>query len=126
MILLPYFIEKTENWILVNVFLSNGGRQAWHIESQKDKDILKMLKDNGFPVKTLNKKNGVYYAIIDNSKIDLTSFYSWEEVNPDTSEEDVWRTLTIPVSLWSCPIFRENFCKNANLPLEIHPLLDMV
>ena len=126
MILLPYFVEKTENWIFVNVFLSNGGRQAWHIESQKDKDILKMLKDNGFPVNTLNKKNGVYYAITDKSKLDLTSFYTWEEVNPEASEEDVWRKLTIPVSLWSCPIFRENFCKNANLPLEIQGVLDMV
>jgi hypothetical protein len=124
MILVPYFIERTENWISVNVFLSAGGRQAWHIESDKDKAIIKMLKDNGFPILKLEKATHIY-AEIDKS-IDLSPFYSWAEVDPDTSEEDIWRTLHIPVSLWTCPIFRENFIKSANLPLGVEAILNKV
>jgi hypothetical protein len=126
MILVPYFIERTENWIRVNIFLSSGGKQAWHIEPQKDKAILNMLKENGFPVKTLEKADIACYAQVDRTKLDLSPFYTWDEVEPDTSDEDVWRTLTIPVSLWTCSVFRENFLKAANLPLGVDPILNKV
>jgi hypothetical protein len=126
MILLPYFIERHEHWIYVNVFLSSGGRHAWHIDLEKDKVILKMLKDNGFPVVKLEKTTNVYYAEIDKNNMDLNSFYNWNEVCPDTSDEDVWRTLTIPVSLWTCPIFKENFFINAKLPLGVETILNKV
>lgn len=124
MILVPYFIERKVNWINVNVFLSSGGRQAWHIDAEKDKAILKMLKENGFPVLKLEKDTHVY-AEVDNT-IDLSPFYTWDEVDPETSEEDVWRTLKIPVSLWTCPIFRESFFKEANLPLGVEAVLNKV
>ena len=126
MILVPYFIERTEDWIHVNVFLSSGGRQAWHIESQKEKDVLKLLKENGFPVRTLEKTKLIYYADIDRANLDLNAFYTWEEVDPDTSEEDFWKKLTIPVSLWTCPVFRENFLKSANLPIGVDAILNKV
>jgi hypothetical protein len=125
MILVPYFIKRNENWTTLNIFLSSGGRQVWHIESQKDKAILKMLKDNGFPVVKLEKVSELIYAEIDSS-IDLSSFYTWEEIDPETSEEDIWRTLTIPVALWTCPVFKEDYCKKVNLPPEIEKLLDKV
>ena len=125
MILVPYFIERSDTWIKINIFLSSGGRGAWHIEPEKDKVILKMLKENGFPVLTLEKTAQGIFAHIDKS-IDLTPFYTWAEIDPDTSEEDVWRTLTVPVSLWSCPVFRENFFKGANLPLGVEAILNKV
>jgi len=125
MILVPYFIERSDMWITLNIFLSSGGREAWHIEPEKDKAILKMLKENGFPVLNLEKTTQAIYAHIDKS-IDLSSFYTWTEVNPETSEDDVWRRLTMPVSLWSCPIFRENFFKAANLPLGVEAILNKV
>jgi hypothetical protein len=125
MILVPYFIERAENWISVNVFLSSGGRQAWHIEPEKDRAILKMLKENGFPVEKLEKADSLVYAEVDRA-IDLSPFYTWDEVDPDTSEEDVWRTLHIPVSLWSCPVFRETYMKAATLPSGLESILTKV
>jgi hypothetical protein len=126
MILVPYFIERLDDWISVNIFLSSGGRELWNIDQEKDKQILKMLKENGFPVKTLEKKSGLIYAEIDRSKLDLSTFYTWDEIDPETSEEDVWRKLMIPVSLWSCPIFRESYVRGANLPMGLEYLLNKV
>jgi hypothetical protein len=126
MILVPYFIKRTDDWIMLSIFLSLGGRQGWHIEPGTDKVILNMLKENGFPVKTLEKTSNLILAHVDSSKINLSSFYTWEEINPQTSEEDIWRTLKIPVSLWSCDVFRENFIKLANLPEYIDLLFTKV
>lgn len=126
MILVPYFIERLDDWISVNIFLSSGGRELWNIDQEKDKQILKMLKDNGFPVLHLEKTPLVFYAEIDRSKLDLTTFYTWDEIDPETSEEDVWRKLIIPVSLWTCPVFRERFCISASLPTGLEYLLNKV
>lgn len=126
MLLVPYFIERRENWISVNIFLSSGGRHAWDIGSEKDKAILKLLKENGFPVKPLEKTGNIICAEVDRPKLDITPFYTWDEVDPETSEEDIWRTLHIPVSLWSCPVFRELYVRGANLPLGVEAILNKV
>ena len=119
MILAPYFWDTSDpNWLKLGVFLCAGGREMWEVDNkEKDKAILKMLKDNGFVVLALERQADVLYASID-PKMDFSDFYSWNEINPRTSHEDVWRTFQIPASLWSCPIFREQFWKSAGLPLE--------
>lgn len=126
MILTPYFIERTDNWVTLGIFLSSGGRQAWHIEPEKDKGILKILKDNGFPCDKLEKDSQVVLAKIDRTRLQIQDFYMWEEVDPETSEQDIWRSLKIPVALWSCQIFRENFYKSVNLPSGLETLLNKV
>lgn len=97
------------------MFLRSGGRELWS-EEGTDKAIQKMLKENGFPVLNIKKEQGVIYAQIDNSKLLMDDFYKWDEIDPQVSEEDVWRTFLIPSALWTCPVFKENFWKSSGLP----------
>lgn len=113
--LLPYFSTTDSNWIILNIFLSEGGRSTWEIDDTET-DVKSMLSENGFPLVNMNKMGDTIYAEIDGSTIKMSDFYMWTEVDPKISENDVWRRLTIPVALWSCPVFKENFWKSAGLP----------
>lgn len=89
----------------------------WQVDNKdKDKAILKMLKENGFPVLGLKRhtSQGLLLASI-HPKADLSEFYMWDEIDPVTAQEDVWRVFKIPAALWSCPVFREHFWKSAQL-----------
>ena len=120
MILAPYFWDSSDpNWFRLGIFLCAGGREMWQVDNkEKDKAILKMLKDNGFPVISMQKQSDVLYAQID-PKANLSEFYFWDEIDPKTSCEDVWRTFQIPKSLWTCPIFREYLWKTVNFPVKL-------
>jgi hypothetical protein len=115
MILIPYFLKKDTNWTTFGLFLREGGTTFWAVE---DKTTIaaakKMLKDNGFPVISLVKTDGVLYANI-SPDINLSEYYLWHEM-PLGSDEDLWRTFKIPVALWSCQVFKENFYRETNLP----------
>jgi len=84
-------------------------------DKDKDKAILKMLKENDFQVLGLKRHTGLILASID-PKANLSEFYMWDEIDPRNSNEDVWRTFMIPAALWSCPVFREHFWKSSGLP----------
>jgi hypothetical protein len=118
MILLPYFIDTSNaNWFKLNVFLSEGGKAFWHTDDT-EKQVKKMLKENGFPLLSLKTEQGVIYANIDSTKLTLSDFYQWSELaDPQVSNEDVWRTFLIPKALWSCPIFKQEFWASTGLPL---------
>ena len=116
MILVPYFIDTTNpNIKVLNIFLCSGGRSLWQVEGT-DKKIIKILEENGFPVKSLKKESDIIYALIDHNRLKKDDFYTWDEIDPKRSEEDVWRTFLIPSALWPCPVFKEHFVKSANLP----------
>ena len=117
MILLPYFIDTSNpNWIKLNLFLSEGGKAFWHTDDT-EKQIKKMLKENGFPLISLKVEQGVMYANIDSTKLNISDFYQWSEVeDPINSEDDVWRTFLIPSALWSCPVFKQEFWASTGLP----------
>ena len=115
MILLPYFIDTTnQSWTKLNLFLTEGARGFWQTD-ETEKQVKKMLKDNGFAVINTFTENGVMYAEVDQNKIQMSEFYTWDEVNPETSTEDVWRTYLIPASLHSCPIFQREFWTSTGL-----------
>jgi len=124
MILAPYFWDTSDpNWFKLGIFLSAGGRELWNVDDKdKDKAILKMLKENGFPVLGLKRQAGLLLASID-PKANLSGFYMWDEVDPATAQEDVWRIFTIPAALWTCPVFKEHFWKSACLAPVLTPVL---
>jgi hypothetical protein len=77
-----------------------------------------MLKENGFPLLSLKTEQGVMYANIDSTKLNMPDFYQWSELDdPNKSEDDVWRTFLIPTALWSCPVFKHEFWTSTGLPL---------
>lgn len=97
----------------------------WSVDkNDSDKQVRKMLKDNDFPVISLEKLNDEMYARINPEILKLQEFYMWDEVDPRVSEKDVWRTFQIPKALWSCPVFKEHFIKSANLPIDLSALKD--
>ena len=117
MILLPYFIDASNpNWLKLNLFLSDGGKGFWHTDDT-EKQVKKVLKENGFPLISLKVEQGVMYANIDNTKLNISEFYHWSELaDPDTSEDDIWRTFIIPTAVWSCPVFKQEFWASSGLP----------
>ena len=117
MILLPYFIDASNpNWLKLNLFLSDGGKSFWHTD-ETEKQVKKTLKDNGFPLLSLKTEQGIMYANIDSTKLNMSEFYQWSELeDPVTSEDDAWRTFLIPVALWSCPVFKQEFWASTGLP----------
>lgn len=115
MLLIPFFWDKSKEWMRLGVFLCTGGREFWSVDDgDTDADIKEMLKDNGFPVISLNHKDGAVFAEIDPS-IDLKNFYLWSEVDPKTSENDLWRIYNIPRALWPCKVFRDSFWKTSGI-----------
>jgi len=127
MILVPYFWSTINtNWRSFNIFLCSGGRELWMIDDKDtDKDIMKMLKENDFPVLKLFRESGVVYAQIDHNKLSMDNFYKWDEVDPKVSNDDVWRTFMIPVELWTCPVFKDTFWKNTGLSAPLCSFLSM-
>jgi hypothetical protein len=119
--LIPYFINtEGSEWIKLSVFLRSGGREIWELDDgDKDKTIKKMLEENGFPVLDMKREPGHIFASINSKAIKMGEFYSWAEVDPATSDEDIWRDFLIPRSLWSCSVFRDHYCKSSGLSTEI-------
>jgi hypothetical protein len=119
MLLAPFFLEKINpNWLTLGIFLSSGGRDVWSVDGS-DKEILEILRENGFPVLGVEKQSDILYVNIDRPKLELDTFYIWDEIDPDKSQEDLWRTFNIPLALWSCEIFKEQFFSCANLPTPL-------
>ena len=97
----------------------------WSVDHKDtDKQIRKLLKDNDFPVVSLERQPDAIYARINPLTLKFEEFYIWDEVDPRVSEEDVWRTFQIPKALWTCPVFKEHFIKSANLPIDLSALKD--
>jgi len=119
MILIPYFIDTSKkDWIQLGLFLCSGGHEVWSVD-ESEKQVAQMLSTNGFPVLTMDRQSDALYAKIDIAKLQMADFYTWDELDPKTSQEDCWRIFNIPKALWSCPIFKEYYWKAAKLPFAM-------
>lgn len=117
MFLVPYFKDTTNpNWLQLGVFLCEGGRSVWFSEATSESEIRELLDENGFPLLTLITRNDTIFAEIDLTRMNMANFYLWSEIDPKTSDRDVWRLLQIPVALWSCPVFKQHFWKQSKMP----------
>jgi len=118
MLLIPFFwdTDDKKGWIKFGVFLCSAGREIWSVDdASKDSDIKSMLEENGFPVIKITRMPSATFVHIDHSKLKLSDFYLWSEVDPDKSEEDVWRIYAIPQALWNCEVFKEHFWKTSDI-----------
>ena len=123
MILIPFFWDtRDKDWISFGTFLCSGGRQYWSVEDSSGVEA--MLTENGFPVCQITEVDDMIFAEIDYEKLNLGDFFLWSEIDPKTSEQDVWRLYKIPVALWSCSVFKEHFWKTSGLLDSISSALE--
>jgi len=117
MLLIPFFWDTRQpGWIKFGVFLCSAGREIWSVDDNStDDEITNLLTENGFPVSNISRENTATFVEIDYKNINLDDFYLWSDVDPKTSEHDVWRIYSIPKSLWSCKVFKENFWKTSDI-----------
>lgn len=116
MILVPYICNTTNpNWIQLGIFLRTGGREMWSVDNPDE--ISDILRQNGFPVESLVKDSNLAYAKVREDEIHMPDFYTWDEIDPSVSEQDVWRFFKIPRALWACDVFREHYIRETGLPI---------
>jgi hypothetical protein len=114
MILIPFFWDtRNTDWIQFGAFLCSGGRQYWSVDDSSGVEA--MLTENGFPVCQITVVDDIIFAEIDYEKMSLDDFYLWSDIDPKSSDQDIWRLYKIPVALWSCPVFKEHFWKTSGL-----------
>ena len=73
------------------MFLERNGTHAIHVDSVED--ALAFAKENGFSLvgePIINKD--VVYLLVDSKSKELASFYTWGEIQPNTTPmKEVWR-----------------------------------
>ena len=116
MILVPYICNTTNpNWIQLAIFLRTGGREMWSVDNPDE--IAEILSQNGFPVEITVRGSDITYAKVRQDEIHMPDFYTWDEIDPSVSEQDVWRFFKIPRSLWTCDVFRQHYIRETGLPM---------
>ena len=118
MLLIPFSWDTTtkKGWIKFGVFLCSAGREIWSMDdTSTDADIKSLLEGNGFPVLKITRMSTATFVHVDHNNLKLNDFYLWSEVDPDKSQEDVWRIYNIPQALWTCEVFKEHFWKTSDI-----------
>jgi len=118
MLLIPFFwdLNNKKGWIKFGAFLCSAGREIWSVDDMStDADIKSLLEGNGFPVLKITRMPSATFVHVDHNNLKLSDFYLWSEVDPDKSQEDVWRIYNIPQALWSCAVFKEQFWKTSDI-----------
>ena len=110
MLVIPYFFNKSNKQF--GIFLSEGGRSIWSVDdTMTHTELIEMLNDNGFPLSTVEYINGNIYVIVNYEELKLDNFFLLSEVDPLTSDKDVWRLFSIPEELLKSEEFK-SFLKN--------------
>lgn len=100
--LAPFFLQKHETSLLcvyrLAIFLSDGGRGLWEIGNEQDTSVIRQeyLLENGLVAKSIHLWNDIYFAELDPSQTQKSSFYTWDELQeiPEKKREDCFRTFT--------------------------------
>ena len=114
MYLIPYFWDPGTEWCRLGFFLLEGGRSLWLVDdTTSEAELEAMHLENGFPVIGFTRDTGNrIFAQIDPARLHMSAFYRWDEINPATAQEDVWREFEVPRQFWNCPIFQLHFWKD--------------
>jgi hypothetical protein len=125
MILIPYAVYKSQkaNWLKIGIFLMDGGKALWDIGGDDPKAI---LADSGFPVKSVRALGDQIWAEIDSTRLDLTDFYTWDEVDPEAATQDLWKFTMAPSELWTDPVFQQHLWAQFKHPELAAGAKDMV
>ena len=114
MILIPFFLDLTHP-IRIGVFQSEGGRSFWQIgDTHSHFTILALLIENGFPVVSLETIGQIVYARIDHTQLKLNDFFLLSDVDPKTSDKDVWQIFRISSRQWITKKFKQWFVDNSH------------
>jgi hypothetical protein len=126
-----YTSSQTQKGIQVHRInlLCQGGKQPWVEENQPIEDI---LEPNGIFTKqttviVLSGGEKCVLALVDTKKTDMTSMYSWHEIDIKDEENLCWRTFTFGTSgstMWlpypkdNCSLVIEAIYKNKSAYLK--------
>ena len=111
MLVIPCFFSKSKKQF--GIFLSEGGRSLWSVDDNTThKEFVEILNDNGFPFKSMQNIGGIIYVTVNYDELKLTDFYLWSEVDPLTTDKDVWRIFSIPDELLKSEKIKSFFYNN--------------
>ncbi len=99
--LIPFTIQKQESTTLyiykLICFLTEGSRSLWDIGPTQPISTIdqEYLRANGFVSKKLWCEGDFCYALLDQEKTKMNSFYTWEEIqaDPGKKREDCFRSF---------------------------------
>lgn len=97
--LVPFLLKQKEstrvNTYILQVFLTEGGKELWEIGSMTSPDEIQkeFLEPNDFFCEAINIHNDITYAKLDAGQMNLSAFYTWEELQTQKKKEDCFRTF---------------------------------
>lgn len=98
MLIVPYthISYNTQNGLIIHRIhiMCQGGNIIWREDEQNITDI---LEPNGLFSSNIHIDNdtNTYYANIDITKTDMSSMYTWNEIDSADTESLCWRTFTL-------------------------------
>jgi hypothetical protein len=101
--LVPFLLKQKEsthvNTYILQLFLTEGGKELWEIGSMSSADEIQeeFLKPNDFHCESIEIVDNIAYAKLDPTQMKLSSFYTWDEIQCENQKkkEDCFRTFIV-------------------------------
>lgn len=99
--LVPFLLKHKEstrvNTFILQVFLTEGGKELWEIGSVTCPDEIQkeFLEPNDFHCERVEIHQDITYAKLDASQMNLNAFYTWDELQYQKKKEDCFRTFIL-------------------------------
>jgi hypothetical protein len=99
--LVPFLLKQKEstrvNTFILQVFVTEGGKELWEIGSVTSPDEIQseFLEPNDFHCETIDIHEDIIFAKLNPSQMNLSSFYTWDELQHQKKKEDCFRTFIL-------------------------------